>query len=90
MIGGMEILPISEVKARIAELVDKAAREHDSYTITRNGRPDAVILSMAEYESMRETLDLLSRGPVSQSAHGVSGTQRSGSSGVHARCEAQS
>lgn len=54
------MLPISEVKARIAELVDKAAREHDSYTITRNGRAEAVILSMAEYESMRETLDILS------------------------------
>ncbi len=56
----METLPITEVKVRIAELVDKAAREHDSYTITRNGRPEAVILSMAEYESMRETLDILS------------------------------
>ncbi|WP_280420568.1 type II toxin-antitoxin system Phd/YefM family antitoxin [Nocardia carnea] len=55
----MEIIPISEAKVRIAELVDKAAREHDSYTITRNGRADAVILSMAEYESMRETLDIL-------------------------------
>ncbi|MEU1985559.1 type II toxin-antitoxin system Phd/YefM family antitoxin [Nocardia sp. NPDC019395] len=55
----METIPISEAKVRIAELVDKAAREHDSYTITRNGRADAVILSMAEYESMRETLDIL-------------------------------
>ncbi len=56
----MEMLPISEVKMRIAELVDKAAREHAHYTITRNGRPEAVIMSMAEYESMRETLDILS------------------------------
>lgn len=55
----METVPISEVKVRIAELVDKASREHDSYTITRNGRADAVILSMSEYESMRETLDVL-------------------------------
>lgn len=55
----METIPISEAKVRIAELVEKAAREHDSYTITRNGRADAVILSMAEYESMRETLDIL-------------------------------
>lgn len=55
----MDIVPISEVKVRIAELVDKAAREHDSYTITRNGRAEAVILSMAEYESMRATLDVL-------------------------------
>lgn len=56
----METLPITEVEVRIAELVDKAAREHHSHTVTRNGRPEAVILSMAEYESMRETLDILS------------------------------
>lgn len=31
-----------------------------NFTITRNGRADVLLVSVAEYESMRETLDLLS------------------------------
>ncbi len=55
----METVPITEAKARIAELADRVAREHDHFTITRNGRADVMLISVAEYESMRETLDLL-------------------------------
>ena len=56
----METIPITEAKARIAELADRVAREHDHFTITRNGRADVMLISVAEYESMHETLDLLS------------------------------
>ncbi|WP_322753403.1 type II toxin-antitoxin system Phd/YefM family antitoxin [Frankia sp. Cas3] len=58
----METIPITEAKARIAELAERVAREHDHFTITRNGRADVMLISVAEYESMRETLDLLSDG----------------------------
>jgi antitoxin YefM len=56
----VETIPITEAKARIAELADRVAREHDHFTITRNGRADVMLISVAEYESMQETLDLLS------------------------------
>ncbi|WP_067655880.1 type II toxin-antitoxin system Phd/YefM family antitoxin [Nocardia harenae] len=56
----MEIIPITEAKARIAELADRVAREHDHFTITRNGRADVMLISVAEYESMQETLEILS------------------------------
>jgi len=36
----METIPITEAKARIAELADRVAREHDHFTITRNGRAE--------------------------------------------------
>ncbi|MGH3274212.1 MAG: type II toxin-antitoxin system Phd/YefM family antitoxin [Streptosporangiaceae bacterium] len=55
----METIPITEAKARIAELADRTAREHDHFTITRNGRADVMLISVAEYESMQETLDIL-------------------------------
>lgn len=58
--ASMETIPITEAKARIAELADRVAREHDHFTITRNGRADVMLISVAEYESMHETLDLLS------------------------------
>jgi antitoxin YefM len=55
----METIPITEAKARIAELADRVAREHDHLTITRNGRADVMLISVAEYESMQETLDIM-------------------------------
>ncbi|HEX3778976.1 MAG TPA: type II toxin-antitoxin system Phd/YefM family antitoxin [Pseudonocardiaceae bacterium] len=55
----METIPITEAKARIAELADRVAREHDHFTITRNGRADVMLISVAEYDSLQETLDVL-------------------------------
>lgn len=55
----IETIPITEAKARIAELADRVAREHDHFTISRNGRADVMLISVAEYESMQETLDVL-------------------------------
>ena len=56
--GSMGTIPITEAQARIAELADRVAREHDHFTITRNGRADVMLISVAEYESMQETLDI--------------------------------
>lgn len=56
----METLPITEAKARIAELADRAEREHDHFTLTKNGRPSVMLISVAEYESLMETLAVLS------------------------------
>jgi antitoxin YefM len=56
----METIPITEAKTRIAELADRVAREHDHFIITRNGRADVMLISVAEYESLQETLDILS------------------------------
>jgi antitoxin YefM len=56
----VEAIPITEAKARIAELAERAASEHDHFIITRNGRADVMLISVAEYESMREALNLLS------------------------------
>ena len=52
----MKTLPLSEVKAKLSEVVDRVAEAGEEYTITRNGRPAAVLVSPDEYESWRETL----------------------------------
>lgn len=56
----METIPITEAKARIAELADRAEREHDHFTLTKNGRPTVMLISVAEYESLMETMAVLS------------------------------
>ncbi len=57
-------LPISEVKARLPELVTGVAEREEEIVVTRNGRPAAVLVSYAEYERLKETLHVLSDRPL--------------------------
>ncbi len=56
----METLPLATVKAKLSEVVDRVEREQDRVTITRNGRPVAVIVSLDDIEGLEETLEILS------------------------------
>ncbi|WP_201784165.1 type II toxin-antitoxin system Phd/YefM family antitoxin [Frankia sp. CpI1-P] len=51
---------MAEVKARLSELVTRVQEQHDQVTVTRNGRPAAVVVSVEEWESLHETLEILS------------------------------
>jgi prevent-host-death family protein len=55
-----KILPISEVKARLPELVSGVEKREDAIVVTRKGRAAAVLVSHAEYQRIQETLDVLS------------------------------
>lgn len=55
----METLPLADVKNRLSEVVEKVASQHDRITITRNGRPAAVLMSPDDLESLEETLAIL-------------------------------
>jgi len=55
-----KILPISEVKARLPELVTGVAEREEEIIVTRNGKPAAMLVSYAEYERLKATLDVLS------------------------------
>lgn len=50
------IVPLTEAKARLNELVDEAVTMHERVTITRRGKPAAVLISADEWESLQETL----------------------------------
>lgn len=60
IILAMETLPLADVKNRLSEVVEKVASQHDRVTITRNGRPAAVLVSPDDLESLEETLAILS------------------------------
>lgn len=55
-----KVLPLSEVKARLSEVVDEIVATHERVTVTRNGRPVAVLVSTDDLEAIEETLALLS------------------------------
>ena len=55
-----KILPISDVKARLPELVAGVMEREEEVVVTRNGKPAAILVNIAEYERLKETLDVLS------------------------------
>lgn len=55
-----ETRSLADTKAHLSEVVDVVAREHQRVYITRRGKPEAVVISAEELQSLEETLDLLS------------------------------
>lgn len=53
-------LPITEARQKLTTLVDRANRVLDEYIITVKGKPAAVLMSAQEYESWKETNEILS------------------------------
>src|SRR6266699_1486329 len=54
-----EQMSLADVKNRLSEVVDQLEREYGRVIITKHGRPAAVVISVADLESLEETLDIL-------------------------------
>ena len=57
----MTTVPLSEAKDTLSALVEAAQSTHDIVTITRHGRPAAVLMSVDDLESLQETVFWLSQ-----------------------------
>lgn len=55
----MKTLSLSEVKMKLSELVDRVHSTDEEVVITKNGRPAAVLVSAEEFESWKETIEIL-------------------------------
>lgn len=55
----MKVLPLSEVKTKLSELVDVVERRDETVTVTRNGKPVAVLVSKDEYDGWQETIEIM-------------------------------
>jgi prevent-host-death family protein len=53
------IIPFTDARARLTELLDDVEARHEHVVITRKGRPAAVIVSPEEWDAIGETLDVL-------------------------------
>jgi antitoxin YefM len=53
-------LPISEVKARLPELVTGVEDREEEVVVTRKGKPAAMLVNYLEYKRLKETLEVLS------------------------------
>lgn len=52
-------LPITKAKASLLEIVRGVSSNNDVVAITKNGVPEAVMVSMESYEGMLETISVL-------------------------------
>ncbi len=56
----MSTEPLREVRNHFSEVVDRVEHHHERVTVTRNGRPVAVLISPDDLAALEETLDVLS------------------------------
>ena len=52
----MKVIPLSEVKMKLSQLVEEVSSLDEEIIITRNGKPVAIIVSPDEFDSWKETL----------------------------------
>lgn len=56
----MTTVPLAEARASLSRLIDSVMTTHERVEVTRKGRRAAVILSADDFDSIMETLDILS------------------------------
>lgn len=55
-----QTLPITKAREDLANLVNNANKKLDEYVITVNGVPAAVLMSAVEFDSWKETIEIMS------------------------------
>ena len=55
----MKIVPLAEAKAQLSRIIEELSATQERVTVTKNGRPVAVLLTTADLEAIEETIDLL-------------------------------
>lgn len=56
----MSTIPFTALRDSLRDVIDEVEGTGSEYVVTRHGRPVAVVLSYDEYESLVETLNILS------------------------------
>jgi len=56
----LTVLPVAEARDQLSRLVVDAQTYNERFQISRNGHAAAVLMSQADYDSLLETLDIMS------------------------------
>ncbi|MGA6926986.1 MAG: type II toxin-antitoxin system Phd/YefM family antitoxin [Desulfosarcina sp.] len=60
MLTIQDYIPITRAKTTLLDIIRKIEGSDDAIAITKNGVPEAVLLSMSRFEGLAETMDILS------------------------------
>jgi prevent-host-death family protein len=55
----MKTMPFTEARKDLSKILDEVSKVHEHITITRQGKPSAVVMSADEFESWQETIEIL-------------------------------
>ncbi len=55
-----DYIPVTKAKAALLDLIRKIEDSDDAIAITKNGVPEAVLISMKKFKGLMETLEILS------------------------------
>jgi len=55
-----KIVSVTKLKPKLLKVISRAQKLGQEYVVTKNGHPAAVIMGFDEWESWRETLEILS------------------------------
>lgn len=55
-----KFIPVTSLRPKLLQCVKRADRLGQEYVITKNGKPSAVIMGFDEWESWKETMEILS------------------------------
>jgi prevent-host-death family protein len=58
--SSMTVLPFTDARNRLSELIDAVASTHERIEITRHGHAAAVLISAEDLAALEETLEVLS------------------------------
>lgn len=53
-------LPLTDARNKLTKIVDEVSKTFTRFTITRKGKPEAVLMSREEYDALIDTLEILS------------------------------
>ena len=55
-----DYIPVTKAKSSFLDIIRRIEGSEDAIAITKNGVPEAVLLSMKKFEGLLETLEILS------------------------------
>ena len=55
-----KMVSVTQLKPKLLKVISRAQKLGQEYVVTKNGHPAAVIMGFDEWESWRETLEILS------------------------------
>jgi antitoxin YefM len=60
MLTIQDYIPVTRAKSTFLDIIRKIEGSDDAIAITKNGVPEAVLLSMSKFEGLMETMEILS------------------------------
>ena len=55
-----QIQPVTKIKRNLLDILKRMEEEDSTIAITRNGEPVGVLMTLARYEALLETIEVLS------------------------------